>query len=138
MVGLQQTLPWNLKLGAYLITSTKSYTLQGWNSGYNLLTANISKSILNDRLTFSLSGLMGLSDKGNLKIESKSGSTDFAYHQTVNIPLKGFTFSISFNFGNTKRQNKTHESRVQSDYIEQQSQGEMLNSMGSGNTGMPQ
>ena len=138
MVGLQQTLPWNLKLGAYIITSTKSYTLQGWNSGYNLLTANISKSILNDRLTFSLSGLMGLSDKGNLKIESKSGSTDFAYHQTVNIPLKGFSFSISFNFGNNKRQNKTHESRVQSDYIEQQSQGEMLNSMGSGNTGMPQ
>ena len=130
MVGLQQTLPWNLKLGAYLITSTKSYNLQGWSSGYNLLTANISKSVLNDKLTFSLMGMMGLSDNGNLNIESKSSSTDFAYHQKVSVPLKGFTFSISYNFGNSKRQAKQHTSRVQNDYIEQQSQAEMLNSIG--------
>ena len=130
MVGLQQTLPWDLKLGAYLITSTKSYTLQGWNGGYNLLTANISKSVLNDKLTFSLMGMMGLASGGNLKIENKSGSTDFAYHQTVLVPLKGFTFSVSYNFGNSKRQAKQHTSRVQSDFIEQQSQGEMLNSIG--------
>ena len=45
MVGLQQTLPWDLKLGAYLITSTKTYTLQGWSSGFNLLTGSISKSL---------------------------------------------------------------------------------------------
>ena len=130
MVGLQQTLPWNLKLGAYLITSTKSYNLQGWSSGYNLLTANISKSVLNDKLTFSLMGMMGLSDNGNLNIESKSSSTDFAYHQKVSVPLKGFSFSISYNFGNSKRQAKQHTSRVQNDYIEQQSQAEMLNSIG--------
>ena len=130
MVGLQQTLPWDLKLGAYLITSSKSYTLQGWNSGYNLLTANISKSVLNDKLTFSLMGMMGLADGCNLKIENKSGSADFAYHQTVIVPLKGFTFTVSYNFGNTKRQAKQHVSRVESDFIEQQSQGEMLNSIG--------
>ena len=130
MVGLQQTLPWSLKLGAYLITSTKSYNLQGWSSGYNLLTANISKSVLNDKLTFSLMGMMGLSDNGNLNIESKSSSTDFAYHQKVSVPLKGFSFSISYNFGNSKRQAKQHTSRVQNDYIEQQSQAEMLNSIG--------
>ena len=40
MVGLQQTLPWNLKLSAFAITSTKSYTLQGWSGGFNLLTAS--------------------------------------------------------------------------------------------------
>ena len=140
MVGIQQTLPWNLKLGAYLITSTKSYTLQGWNGGYNLVTANISKSFLNDKLSVSLSGMMGLSNGGNLKIESESGSSNFAYHQTVKVPLHGFTVTVSYNFGNSKRQTKQHTSKVQSDYIEQQSQGEMLNSMGtgSGNTNMPQ
>ena len=130
MVGLQQTLPWDLKLGAYLITSSKSYTLQGWSSGYNLVTANISKSFLNDKLSVSLMGMMGLSDGGNLKIESESGSSNFAYHQTVKVPLKGFTFTVSYNFGNSKRQARQHTSKIQNDYIEQQSQGEMLNSIG--------
>ena len=130
MVGIQQTLPWDLKLGAYLITSTKSYSLQGWNGGYNLVTANISKSFLNDKLSVSLMGMMGLSDGGNLKIESQSGSNNFAYHQTVKVPLKGFTFTVSYNFGNSKRQAKQHTSKIQSDYIEQQSQGEMINSIG--------
>ena len=44
-------------------------------------------------------------------------------------------------YGNSKKQPRQHVSRVQNDYIEQQTQGEMLNSVGSGNTGggvMPQ
>jgi len=98
MFGLQQTLPWDLKLGAFLITSTKSYTLQGWSSGFNLLTANISKSFFND----------------------------------IKVPMSGVTFSVSYTFGNSKKQPRQHVSRVQNDYIEQQSQGEMLNNVGSG------
>ena len=58
MVGLQQTLPWNLKLSAFAITSTKSYTLQGWSGGFNLLTASLSKSLLKDKLNLSVSAMM--------------------------------------------------------------------------------
>ena len=50
MLGLQQTLPWNLKLSAFAITSTKSYSLQGWSGGFNLLTASLSKSLLKDNV----------------------------------------------------------------------------------------
>ena len=141
MFGLQQTMPWDLKLGAFLITSTKSYTLQGWSSGFNLLTANISKSFFNDKLNLSLQGMMGLSDGGNLKMESYSKGKNFMSHQNSKVPMSGVTFSVSYTFGNSKKQPKQHVSRVQNDYIEQQSQGEMLNSVGSGNTGsgvMPQ
>ena len=130
MAGIQQTLPWDLKLGGYLMTSSKSYTLQGWSGGFNLLTANISKSLLNDKLTLSLMGMTGLSKGGNLKIESMSSSNNFINHQTIKVPLYGFSFSVSYTFGNTKRQAKQHTSKVQNDYIEQQSQGEMLNSIG--------
>ncbi len=130
MAGIQQTLPWDLKLGGYLMTSTKSYTLQGWSGGFNLLTANISKSLLNDKLTLSLMGMTGLSKGGNLKIESMSSSNNFINHQAIKVPLYGFSFSVSYTFGNTKRQAKQHTSKVQNDYIEQQSQGEMLNSIG--------
>ena len=75
-------------------------------------------------------GMTGLSKGGNLKIESMSSSNNFTNHQAIKVPLYGFSFSVSYTFGNTKRQAKQHTSKVQNDYIEQQSQGEMLNSIG--------
>ena len=135
MLGLQQTMPWDLKLGAYLITSTKSYTLQGWSSGFNMLTANLSKSLLNDKLTISLQGMVGLSDGGNLKMESCSRGNGFESHQNISIPMSGFTVGLTYTFGNSRQPAKQRVNRVKSDYIEQQSQGEMLNSMGGGGSG---
>ena len=132
MVGLQQTLPWNLKVGAYLITSSKSYTLQGWSSGFNLLTANISKSFLNDKLTIGIQGLTGLSSGGSIKMETYSKGKNFSQHQTIKVPLSGVSLTVSYTFGKNRMQTRQHQSRIQSDYIEQQSQGEMLNSVGSG------
>ena len=69
MVGLQQTLPWDLKLSAFAITSTKSYTLQGWSGGFNLITASLTKSLLKDKLSLSVSGLIGLNSGGNINID---------------------------------------------------------------------
>ena len=135
MMGLQQTLPWDIKLSAYMMTSTKSYTLQGWSGGFNMLTANISKTFFNDKLTVSVGGMTGLSSGGNLKIESFSEGKGFSTHSNIKVPMQGFTVTVSYTFGNTKRQMRQHVSRVQNDYIEQQSQGEMLNSAGSGGGG---
>ena len=134
MLGLQQTLPWNLKLSAFAITSTKNYTLQGWSGGFNLLTASISKSLLKDKLTLSLSGLTGLNKGGKLNIESYSRGQNFTSSTNIKVPIYGVTFTVSYTFGNTKMMQKQHVNRVQNDFIEQQSQGEMINSVGSGNT----
>ena len=103
MIGLQQTLPADFKLSVYAMTSTKNYTLQGWSGGFNLITANISKSLLKDKLNLSLMGLMGLNKGGNINIESHSQGKDFTSHTLTKVPLYGF---------------------------EQQSQGEMINSVG--------
>ena len=135
MLGLQQTLPWDLKLSAFAITSTKSYTLQGWSGGFNMLTANLSKTLLNDKLTLGIQGLVGLNKGGTLNIESQSDSSNFTSHSLIKVPIYGVTFTVSYTFGNTKIRTRQHVNRVQNDYIEQQSQGEMLNSVGSGNTG---
>ena len=131
MGGVQQTLPWNLKLSAFVISSTKSYTLQGWSSGFNLVTASLSKSLLKDKLNLSISGLMGLNKGGNLNIETYSRGKDFSSRNTVKVPIYGVTFTVSYTFGNAKMAQKQHQSRVQNDFIEQQSQGEMINSIGS-------
>ena len=142
MAGLQQTLPWNLKLSAFCIASTKNYTLQGWSGGFNLLTASLSKSLLKDKLTLSISGLTGLNSGGSILIESSNRGKNFTSHTKVKVPIYGVSFSVSYTFGNSKMQNRQQrQSRVQNDFIEQQSQGEIINSVGSGNTGngnMPQ
>ena len=130
MIGLQQTLPADFKLSVYAMTSTKNYTLQGWSGGFNLITANISKSLLKDKLNLSLMGMMGLNKGGNINIESHSQGKDFTSHTLTKVPLYGFTFTVSYTFGNSKRQAQQHSSRIQNDYIEQQSQGEMINSVG--------
>jgi hypothetical protein len=130
MAGLQQTLPWDLKLSAFAIASTKSYTLQGWSGGFNLLTASISKSLLNDKLNLSISGLTGLNDGGSIIIESNSRGKDFSSHNKVKVPIYGFSFTVSYTFGNSKMAAKQRVSRVKDDFIEQQSQGEMINSVG--------
>ena len=130
MGGVQQTLPWNLKLSAFVISSTKSYTLQGWSSGFDLITASLSKSLLKDKLNLSISGLMGLNKGGNLNIETYSRGKDFSSRNAVKVPIYGVTFTVSYTFGNAKMAQKQHQSRVQNDFIEQKSQGEMINSIG--------
>ena len=127
MVGLQQTLPANFKLGAYLITSTKRYSLQGWSTGFNMLTANISKTFFDDKLTLTLSGLTPLGNGGKLNIENYTHGKDFTNHMQINVPIQSFSFTIAYNFGNTKKQFKQRQTRVENDYIEHQSQGETIN-----------
>ena len=139
MFGLQQTLPWNLKLSAFAITSTKNYTLQGWSGGFNILTATLSKSLLKDKLTIGVQGILGLNKGGKLNIESETRGKDFTSHTNVKVPIYGVALTVSYTFGNSKMTSKQHVNRVQNDFIEQQSQGEMLNSVGSGSNGtMPQ
>ena len=130
MIGVQQTLPWDLKLSAFAITSTKSYTLQGWSGGFNLLTASVSKSLLKDKLNLSISGLLGLNSGGKLNIESENRGKDFVSRSTIKVPIYGVTFTVSYTFGNSKVKAKQHTSRVENDFIEQQSQGEVINNVG--------
>ena len=137
MVGLQQTLPWDLKLSAFAITSTKSYTLQGWSGGFNLLTGSLTKSLLNDKLNLSISGLTGLNKGGKLNIEAFNRGKNFNSHTNIRVPIYGVTFTVSYTFGNIQHptSNTQHPTRVQNDFIEQQSQGEIINNAGSGSTG---
>ncbi len=132
MLGLQQTLPWDLKLSAFAITSTKSYTLQGWSGGFNLLTGSLTKTLLNDKLSLSVSGLTGLNKGGNLNIEAYNRGGNFTSHTNIKVPIYGVTFTVSYTFGNTKMaaQQQQRTTRVQNDFIEQQSQGEIINNAG--------
>ena len=130
MAGIQQTLPADLKLSLFAITSTKSYTLQGWSSGFNLLTGSINRSFFNDKLTVGVQGVVGLSSGGRLEIENFSRGRDFTNHMLIRVPISSVSLNVSFTFGNTKKQMKQFQSRVQSDYMEHQSNEERINNVG--------
>ena len=133
MAGVQQTLPWNMTLGTYLISQSKTYTLQGWSSGMNLLIGMLSKTLFNDKLTLALQGLTGLSDGGCIKMETMSRGHDFVNHQDISVPIYGVTFTVQYAFGNTKQQfqQQPRQTRIESDFIEQKSQGEVIQGAGS-------
>ena len=132
MAGLQQTLPWQLKLGAYLVTQSKSYTLQGWSGGANLLIGNITKSFFKDKLSIGVQGLTGLNDGGCLKMETMSRGKDFVNHMNIRVPIYRVSLTATYTFGNTNKQFQTQrQTRIEDDFMEQKSQGEMIQGAGS-------
>lgn len=135
MAGVQQTLPADFRLSLFAITSSKSYTLQGWSSGFNMITGSITKSLFNDKLNIGVQGMIGLNG-GNLKIESYSRSADFTNHMNISVPISNISLNVSFTFGNSKKQQqKIFRSRVENDYMEHQSDEERINNAGSQENG---
>ena len=82
-------------------------------------------------MLFRSSGLIGLNKGGDINIESYSRGNNFSSYNNVNVPISNVSLTISYSFGNSKKQAQQHVSRVQNDFIEMQSQGEVINSIGS-------
>ena len=61
-------------------------------------------------------------------MESYSKAADFTNHSLINVPISSVSLTVSYTFGNTKKQMKQFQSRVQSDYMEHESNEERLNS----------
>ena len=132
MFGLQQSFPRNFKGGVFLIANSKSLTLQGKNAGFNMVTANVSRSFFNDKFDVSLRGMTSLRKDGKVHFEMTSTGKDFASSTLITSPLWGFTVSLSYKFGNSKVSVKKHQSKVQSDIRESTNQMEQLGGAGQG------
>lgn len=134
MLGLQQTLPLDIKVGAFLISNSKTKTLQGTTTGFNMISANISKSFLDDKLNIGLQAMTGLSKGGCLSIETMSKGADFTNSTKIRVPMTNVTLSLTYNFGNSKVRAKLRQSKVKSDVIEHTGSMEQIgNQMNSNN-----
>lgn len=128
MMGLQQTLPWDLKLSLNLISNSRSYSLQGWNSGFNIGFASLTKSFLNERLSLTLQGVTGLNNHGKLCFDAYSRGKDFTNKVNIKVPISNVSLSVSYTFGNTKVRVKEHKSRIENDFTEMKSDQEQMGS----------
>ena len=105
MLGVQQNLPWNMKLSTNLITSTKQYNLQGWESGFNMLDASLDKAFFKDKLHVTLSAETGIGHGGAMNMTLFSKGKDFETTQRMRIPLQQISIAVSFNFGSKAKPN---------------------------------
>ncbi|MBQ1913578.1 MAG: TonB-dependent receptor [Bacteroidales bacterium] len=99
MLAVQQTLPWDLRASANLISMGRSVTLQGWSTGMNMGVLGLTKTFLDDRLSVSLSGILPLAKDFNLAMESYSEGKDFTTRTVTQVPMKAVTLQLSWTFG---------------------------------------
>lgn len=83
---------------------SRSYTLQGWESGMTELTASISRSLKDDRWNIALTGTTGLGHGGDLVWTTYCKTPDFISTQSFTMPVQCITLGITYNFGGGKRE----------------------------------
>ncbi len=130
MVMLEQSLPWAVKMNLGVQASTKKYNIQGYDGGMSFSYIVLSKSFINERLMVSVFGLTPLADK--LEINKYTHSSNFENTMNVSVPIRMFQVSVSWKFGNTKKTFKQHQSKINSDFEEHQSQDSQINNIGVG------
>lgn len=127
---LEQSLPWDVQMNLGVQGSTKKYNIQGYNGGMSFSYIVLTKTMLKDRLTLSLFGLTPLSDKLNVK--NYTHSKAFENISNAKVPIRMFQFSVSWKFGNSKKNYKTNQNKISSDYGEKRAQGTQVGGVGIG------
>lgn len=131
MLSLQQTLPSNWSLTATAITNSSRITLQGSAAGMNMGMISLSKTMLDDRLSLSASVMTSLSKGFKLHFDQYTEGQNFTSSMKSSIPMTRIQASVTWKFGNTKKMyQKQHRSKVNSDYIEHQSDTESMGNAG--------
>jgi hypothetical protein len=110
MVMLEQTLPWSVKWNTGLQASGKKYNLQGYTGGMSFAFTTLNKAFCNDRLNVSLFFMTPLADKLNIEMESRGAQ--FSNHTTIKVPIRMAQLSVTWKFGNTKRQFAQYQSKI--------------------------
>lgn len=127
---LEQSLPWDVQMNLGVQGSTKKYNIQGYNGGMSFSYIVLTKTMLKDRLTLSLFGLTPLSDKLNVK--NYTHSKAFENISNAKVPIRMFQLSVSWKFGNSKKNYKTNQNKISSDYGEKRAQGTQVGGVGIG------
>ena len=99
MVGGQQTLPWDIRLSANAIMMGSQVTLQGRTTGMSMAMVGLTKSFLDDRLSFSVNGMLPLAKGFEMSMSSHTVGKGFVSDMSTTIPMRQITFQVSWTFG---------------------------------------
>ena len=82
-----------------------------------ILLLHLSKSIVKDKLDLSLMFLTPTDDKLNIK--QKTVGSDYVQNMTVKVPLRQISLTLTWKFGNTKKQFQKVKSNIKNDFQEE-------------------
>ena len=135
MLGLQQTMWWNMKFSANVMGMGKRHTLQGYMKGFAGVMGSLTKSFLKDKLTVGIAGFMPFNGK-NIKINMHSEGTDFVSDTYIRVPVAQIGITCSYTLGNIGSVKKVNRSIENNDVNQtgksQDSTGGMGGGMGVG------
>ena len=128
-IGVQQTLPWDIKLSINTGGMTKRQTLQGSGSGFNMISFALAKDFFNEKLNVSMNYFTPFS--GKMNYGQYSEGPDFTQRVDMIIPVQQIGLTLKWNFGNTKKQFQTNKTNISNDFQEKKN-----NQVGGVGTGM--
>ena len=133
MLGLQQTLPLDLRLSANLISTGSRVTLQGSSNGMSMLNLGLSRSFLDNKLSVSLNGML-TKDGLKMKNETTTVGDGFTSTSSMTIPMGQIQASITYSFGNSRAANakKARRVDVEDSQLNSQSTSQSISSMVAG------
>lgn len=130
MFGVQQLLPWDINGNAYLIVYSKSRNLQGWDSGFNMINLNFSKSLLKEKLNINIGFNSGLSKNGKILLEKHIKTNLFTNKSSTKISMLSFNIGITFKFGNSGNIKEVKNNKIDNDFIDTRSPIESISNSG--------
>jgi len=129
LLGLQQTIPLDLRLSVNLVNAGNSITLQGTSKGLSSLTLGLSRTFFDNKLSASVTGIGTLSGL-NIKTESVSNGPDFTSKSSMSVPLGQVSASITWSFGRSSSQaRKAKRVDWEDNQLNSQSIGQSIGSM---------
>jgi len=130
LLGLQQTIPFDLRLSLNLIGAGNSISLQGNSNGITMITAGLSRSFLDNKLNASITAI-GTPKGLNIVTKSTTTGYDFSTTSITKIPLGQVQASLSWSFGSskTKTSKKAKKVEIEDNQLNSQSLGESIGNM---------
>jgi hypothetical protein len=128
MLGLQQTLPWKIRMSLNAICNTKQYNLQGSSSGFNLLIASLTRSFCKDKLNASVSFMTPMSGS-RLEMNTYSKGSNYVNRSNNSFCMRNISFSLSYTIGGHKEVKKARHTITNDDLKKVQNQNESIGTM---------
>ena len=122
-IGLQQTLPWNVKMSIYTGGMTKRHTLQGYGNGFSMINIALAKDFFNEKLNVSLNYFTPFS--GKIRQDQYSAGADFTQRTNMVISVQQVGLPLTWHFGNTKRQFQTNRTKISNDFQEKKNDSQV-------------
>ena len=99
MAGVQQTLPWDLRLSANVVAMGRNVSLQGSSTGMSMAMLGLTKTFFDDRLSIGINGMAPLSKDFKMHMSSTSTGDGFTTNMSNTIQMAQVALQVSWTFG---------------------------------------